>query len=559
MDLTVGGYLGARLRQCGVGHLFGLPGDYSMALLDELLATGLDWVGTTNELGAAYAADGYARRRGFGVVATTFGVGELSALNGVAGAYAESVPLLALTGGPATSAVVAGTPVHHSLLDGDLTRFSRAYAEVTAAAEVLALDTAAEQIDRLLQLALDELLPVHLTVPCDVAVAPVQGAERLARPLVARSSDPESLAEFEEALRHRLSSAQPVALSGRLAVRTGLRGEVRALADAGVPVATLLDAKGLLDEAHPSSLGCYVGALSPDPAVVAPVEDSDCLVVVGAVLSDLVTGMFSAHLKPAVTLGLHEAQVGEVAYPRVELRDAVAALVRVASGAAASSPQLIGGLDQLGVRTGPSARDEPASIEDPDQTGLTQEALWRELAAWLPPGALLVADAGSAYFGAAGVALPAGAELVGQPAWASIGWTIPALLGLAVGGDDRPLVLVVGDGAAQLTVQELSTVLARGFAGTVLLLDNGGYTVERAIRSPEAAYQDIARWDWRALVRALAPGVRVETALVETAGELRQALRSGSAGTPRFLQVVLPRDDTPPLLQGIARGLGAAH
>ncbi|RKS74090.1 indolepyruvate decarboxylase [Motilibacter peucedani] len=532
--LPLAAYLARRLRQLGVDHVFGLPGDFSMGLLDGMLeGTGLEWVGTTNELNAAYAADGYARLRGFGALVTTYGVGELSALNGVAGAYAESVPLVQVTGAPPRGAARGGSLVHHSLVDGDLGHFARAYAEVTAAAEVLEEASAAEQVDRLLTSALRELRPVYLSVPSDLTALPVPAA-RLQQPLARPASDPHALALLGEALRSRLAGGAPVTLlAGHLVRRRGLGQVVRRLADAGVTVATLLGAKGLLDEDHRSSAGTYVGALTADKATRRAVEHAPLLVLAGAVLSDLSTGMFSAELdeSSAVVLGLREARVGDLRVADVDLADSLELLA-----------------------------DLVAPHEEADRP-LDQAGLWATLQSWLPAGTPLLADAGTAYFGAAELALPRGTELVGQPIWASIGYTLPALLGAALADPTRRPVLVIGDGAAQLTVQELATVLQRGLRPVVVLIDNGGYTVERAIRSPQATYHDITDWDWGSLATALGGAHPPLVLPAGTRAELAAALGTAGAtpGRAVLVHAVLPRHDVPALLSAIATGLSASH
>ncbi|RYZ30698.1 MAG: alpha-keto acid decarboxylase family protein, partial [Propionibacteriaceae bacterium] len=170
MAYTVSDHLLDRLHELGADHLFGVPGDYNLGFLDTVLAhPGVAWVGCTNELNAAYAADGYARLAGVGAVLTTYGVGELSALNGVAGAYAENVGVVQITGAPATSLMRAGMDVHHSFADGDWERFARMYREVTCADVFLDAENACDLIDDALRRCRDERLPVHLTLPSDVA------------------------------------------------------------------------------------------------------------------------------------------------------------------------------------------------------------------------------------------------------------------------------------------------------------------------------------------------------------------------------------------------------
>ena len=217
--ISVGQYLAARLVQCGGSHAFGVPGDFTLSLLDELLSVheysgpGLTWIGSCNELNAAYAADGFARvGRTIASVVTTYGVGELSAINGIAGAYAEDVPVISIVGMPATGALGSGALLHHSLLDGDHEHFVRAFREVTAAQTVLTVATAVTEIDRVLTVALTLSKPVYLGVPTDVAIARVSAA-RLAEPIRARGSEPGALAAFERALAQRFAAEVAVTVA----------------------------------------------------------------------------------------------------------------------------------------------------------------------------------------------------------------------------------------------------------------------------------------------------------------------------------------------------------
>ncbi len=178
---------------------------------------------------------------------------------------------------------------------------------------------------------------------------------------------------------------------------------------------------------------------------------------------------------------------------------------------------------------------------------------------WLSASTTVVAEAGTAFYGALDLRLPADSDLLGQPVWSSIGYTLPATLGAGLARPDRRPVLFIGDGSAQLTVAELGTVFARGLTPVVFVLNNGGYTVERAIQSPEAVYQDIVAWNWTELPSALgAPDVTCLT--VRTPAELRDALARASDREAAFLvEVVLPRDDCPRLLTELARGINESN
>ncbi|MCI2238554.1 thiamine pyrophosphate-dependent enzyme [Paenibacillus sp. TRM 82003] len=549
--VTVGAYLARRLAQLGVQHLFGLPGDFNLALLDEVLAAGEQrWVGSTNELNAGYCADGYARlRRGPAAFVTTFGVGELSAVNALAGSFAEDVPVVHVVGMPATRAMADGALLHHSLADGDFGHFARVAAEVTASAVVLRPHGAATAIDQALLTAVSTSKPVYLGVPADVAVARVSAAP-LARPLRVLRSDAQACGEFAQALAEFLDGAPEVTvLAGPRLHRRHLEERMRRIAaQNGVRVATQSASKALLDESHPANLGVYAGEFSHSQETRTRVDSASPLVLAGAVMTDFLTGSFTHGFDPdaAVDLQLDHARIAGDVFHGVHL-DSSLRLLLEALEARRPRPEPL-----------PRRAVAPAAAHEPAEPGgpLTHADLWPLLQDWLAPGTLLVAEAGTSFYGAVELTLPDGCDLLGQPVWSSIGYTLPAALGAVLAAPERETVLVIGDGSAQLTVQELGRLLGEARALTVLLLNNGGYTVERAIRSPEAPYQDITAWDWTALPAALgAPGTSTHRAgtpaeLVEVLGKVR-----ADTGRPALVEVVLPRDDAPESLVRLARSI----
>ncbi|GAA5176488.1 alpha-keto acid decarboxylase family protein [Pseudonocardia eucalypti] len=551
-ETTVGAYLATRLAQLGAHHLFGLPGDYNLNLLDEMLTVdGIRWTGTANELNAAYAADGYARtgRRPAALV-TTYGVGELSALNGIAGSYAEDVPVVHIAGMPSRAAIQAGAPIHHTFLDGDFGRFQRMSREVTAAQAILEPHTAADEIDRVLRVALDTSKPVYLGVPLDVARAAVP-ADALRQPLRSSESEPTAVEEFRAALEARLGRETGICLlAGHRVHRRGLEPVVAGLAALpGVRLATQPGAKAMLDEDHPASLGTYTGATTQSPSTRDAVDQASALVMVGTVQSDFTTGFFTHRYDPAtaVELAIDHARIGRAIYPGVRLEDSLPVLAELVERHAFPDAEAV---TPAGAVAAPAGE-----LDDP----LDHAGLWAELQAWIPPATTVVAEAGTAYYGALDLRLSPESDLLGQPVWGSIGYTLPATLGAALAQPNRRPVLIIGDGSAQLTIQELGTIDAHGIRPVILLLNNNGYTVERLIQSPEAAYQDITPWDWTRIPAALgAP--KVETSTVHTPRELRSALEN--AADPHraaFIEVVLPPLNAPRLLAEIARGLGEAN
>jgi alpha-keto-acid decarboxylase len=548
---TVGDHLVDRLAELGVDRVFGVPGDYSLRLLDHVVAhPQVRWTGCATELGAGYAADGYGRLRGMAALCTTFGVGELSAVNAVAGSYAEHVPVVHVVGAPALARQAEHRPLHHTLGDGAFGHFTAAHADITCARAVLGPGTAVAEIDRVLTEVRDRRLPGYLLVPADVAEL---SAEPAAHPLPppCDSTDPEVLDAFAAAAGRLLEDAgstdRVAVLAGLLVHRFGAADALAGLLAAGpVPHATTPWAKSLLDETAPGFCGTYAGAAGSTERTRAVVEDAAALVLAGVQFTDLNSGLFTQRITRARTieLGPRSASVGSAVFAPLELSAALAALQPLVAS----------------LRPGPlpDTAEPDDQDDDPDDAPLTQAALWRETSAALRAGDVVLADQGTSFYGMAPHRLPAGVTFVGQPLWASIGYTLPALLGAGTAAPGRRGVLLIGDGAAQMTVQELGTVLRERLPALVVVVDNDGYTVERAIHGADQPYNDIPRWDWTALPALFGGGTRARAVRVSTVGALRRAHADAAADPGGFtlVQAVVPRDDVPDLLATLTRALG---
>jgi TPP-dependent 2-oxoacid decarboxylase len=537
-----------RLTALGVDCLFGVPGDFTLTMLDRVEThPDIDWVGCAGELGAAYAADGYARIRGLGVVCTTFGVGELSAINGVAGSFAERVPVIHVVGAPATAVQRAGRPTHHTLGDGDFRHFARMHAEVTGVQASLTLENAVSEIDHVIREVLERRLPGYIVIPADVGLAEVEPAvQPLQRHLDA--TNPRALARFRDAVAPLIREARrPAVLADILVERFGAEAALHELLDTGIPHSTLLWGRRVVDESAAAFVGTYVGAASRE-VVRCTVEESDALIQVGVQFTDLTSGFFSQNLPVQGTIVVDgtTASVDGVTYGPIAMSRALEALTALLRGRVRAMP-------------GPPAERPPALTQPlADEPRLRQASLWATVSAWLRPGDTVLADQGTAFYGMGAHRLPRDVLFIGQPLWASIGFTLPAILGAALAAPQRRPVLLIGDGAAQLTVGELGTLVRNRIPAIVVVVDNDGYTVERAIHGPDASYNDIATWDWVTLATALGVA-RAER--VDTVDGLRAALlgaRSSETGVS-LIAAAVPRDDVPPLLEAVARAAATAN
>ncbi|WP_186373871.1 alpha-keto acid decarboxylase family protein [Yersinia rohdei] len=540
----VADYLLDRLAQIGIRHLFGVPGDFNLYFLDHVISHPvIQWIGCANELNAAYAADGYARVMPASALLTTVGVGELSAINGVAGSYAEYLPVIHIVGTPALRSQQAGELLHHSLGDGDFGHFSRMAKEITCAQASLTPENAAAEIDRLLVAALYQRRPVYLQLPSDVSEAEIathSGSLALCQPMLS----PTSLQAFIDAAREKLQPARRVAvLADFLAERFGARESLnRWLAEVNLPHSTLLLGKGLLDEAHPMFIGTYSGAAS-DSKVKEYIEDADVLITVGVWFVDTITAGFSQHITQdnCIDIQPEQVRIGRKVFSQIPMVAAVQALHKLCK----------------------SLKNEwqpPVITYSPPKTPtynlLDQNAFWYHIQHFLRPNDVVVTDQGTSCFGAATLKLPSGCRFIAQSLWGSIGFSLPAAYGAQLAQPQRRMILLVGDGAAQLTIQELGSMLRDGLNPIIFLLNNHGYTVERVIHGPQQRYNDIAAWNWPQLPSALGLEKPAFTCTVTQVEQLQQVLAQvENIAQLAFIEVVLPPMDTPELLKNVAKSL----
>ncbi|CNI68825.1 indolepyruvate decarboxylase [Yersinia mollaretii] len=540
----VADYLLDRLAQVGIRHLFGVPGDFNLHFLDHVISHPvIKWMGCANELNAAYAADGYARVMPAAALLTTVGVGELSAINGIAGSFAEYLPVVHIVGTPALRSQKAGELLHHSLGDGDFSHFSRMAKEVTCAQASLTAENAAAEIDRLLVAALNQRRPVYLQLPSDVAEADMatnSGTLALSLPLLS----PTSLQAFIDAAREKLQSAHRVALlADFLADRFGARQSLNQwLAEVNLPHSTLLLGKGVLDETHPLFIGTYAGAAS-DASVKEVIENADVLITVGVWYVDTITAGFSQHITQdnCIDVQPEQVRIGSRVFSQIPMVAAVDALHQLCKSLQGEWPQP--------VITPPVRQASQHHL-------LSQQTFWYHIQHFLRPNDIVVTDQGTSSFGAATLNLPSGCTFIAQSLWGSIGFSLPAAYGAQLAQPQRRLILLVGDGAAQLTIQELGSMLRDGLKPIIFLLNNQGYTVERAIHGPDQRYNDIAPWNWTQLPQALTTGKQFMTRKIKETHQLQQVLAQiEGAQLLVFIEVVLPPMDMPDLLLTVAKSI----
>ena len=532
MKEPIGNFLLRRLEEAGVRHIFGVPGDYNLELMQQLEDRGKPaWVGNCNELNASYATDAYARINGIGALIVTHGVGSLSAINGIAGAYSEHVPVILICGSLPLRAIQHGDLMHHTLADREKGDFMRMFAEVTAAQSRITPENAVAEIDRLILTAWRQKLPVYMELPSDISALEIESPERPLK-LEMPPSDQKSLKACTEMILERLKTAKsPAFLLDLDAIRFGVSGQIMELAQRfQMQVATLNCAKGAVPEDSPQFIGTY-GGLASAPATRKAIEESDCLLTVGFRRVETTVGFFSDKL-PASAIHLNSASIdsAEKNYQGVYVAELLQSIIDLSSGMVTKE------------QPGRPLKQPPfVSSDDP----LTQDAYWKAIQNFLRPGDVIVVEDGASSAGMGRLTLPERSTYItGAFVWCSIGYATGALLGAILASPGRRHILLTGEGSLQMTVQELSTVMRHDLKPFIFVINNSGYTVERAVLGKDARYNDVANWRYSELPNVFSRDRKAETYIVQTSNELQKVLDAPHSGMV-FVESVMGKYDAP--------------
>jgi len=532
MKQSIGNFLLRRLQEVGIRHIFGVPGDYSLGLMQQLEDRGGPaWIGNCNELNASYATDAYARINGIGALAVTYGVGALSAINGIAGAYSEHVPVIMICGSLPLRAIQRGDLMHHTLADREKGNFYRMFAEVTAAQARLTPENAVAEIDRLILTAWRRKLPVYLELPSDISYLEIEVPE-LPLKLEMPPSEQESLKACTGMILERLNAAKsPAFLLDLDAIRFGVSEQIMELAERfHMQVATLNCAKGAVPESSPRFVGTYAGIAS-SPATREAIEGSDCLLTVGYRRVETTVGFFTDKLPPsALHLNSTYVDTADKNYQGVYVAELLQSIVDSSSGI---------------ITKKQPARPSKQSAFVPSNDPLTEDAYWKAVQGFLRSGDVIVVEDGASSAGMGRLTLPDDCTYItGAFVWCSIGYATGALLGAILATPGRRHILLTGEGSLQMTVQELSTVMRHDLKPFIFVINNSGYTVERAVLGKDAKYNDVANWRYSELPNVFSRDKKAETYVVQTSNELRKVLDAPHSGMV-FVESVMDKYDAP--------------
>ncbi|MEX2490488.1 MAG: thiamine pyrophosphate-binding protein [Nitrospirales bacterium] len=538
---TIGTLLLDRLYKLGLHHIFGIPGDYVLTLFKLIEESPIRHIGTTREDCAGFAADAYARIHGIGGACVTYCVGGLNVVNAIACAYAERSPVVLISGSPGLSERVNHPFLHHMVRDFSTQR--DVFEKITVASVILDdPHTAERDIDRALKALMQFKRPIYIEIPRDLVLTPVHVVSTEPPKENACQSDPAALKEAVAEVRGILSgSERPVILAGAEIHRFGLQDELTQLVEhMNVPIATTLLGKSVIREDHPLNIGVYGGLVGREE-ILEFVEHADCLLTLGTLLTDVDDAEAHATLLAAgrtVHATADAIAIKHHKYEDVRFEDFIRALV--------TSP-----LPSFPARTLPprdSVRFDPPGPE----AAASLYNVFGYLDGLLNDKTVVIADVGESLFAAADLRVRKSAEFLSPAYYTSMGFSVPAALGAGFADPTlRPLVLV-GDGAFQMTGTELSTCIRYGQAPIIVVLNNRGYGTEREIL--EGPFNDIYEWQYEKVCDLLGGGVGHR---VGTFGELVQALNTAVDDIKQVhvLNVLLDPSDRSTAMKRVAQRL----
>ena len=483
MKVTVADYLVKKLKFLGIKNVFGLPGDYNFNILDAIIKDDeINWVNSTNELNASYSSDGYARINGYGAVVTTYGVGELSAINGIAGSMAENVPVIHIAGVPKTSFIEKNIIVHHNFSNPNYYLFENAYKNVVETTAYLNFENAKKEIDRVFNVFVNEKKPVYIAIPVDVCEFLIDddGFDKIEY----KKSDEKALNETVSEIISLIEKAKnPIIFFDYLCKRYNLKNEIKEFINkTNMKFGTFLMGKGIIDETNPNFTGVNGGNLSS--FVQNEIKKSDLIITAGYLNADLNTGGFSAFEKEIdIEIRKNETIIKGKVYKNVLLQDVILKL----------NEKITKTFEKNNFKQIKKKINEKGKIKVDDILPLIETVL--------DEGDIFTMETGLFSLSGSFLNLKKNVEYLSQTLWGSIGWATPALFGAMMADKKRQHIMFTGEGAHQLTIQEMANFFEYDLKPVIFVLNNNGYTVERVLsKDPNDKFNNITNWNYPKLI-----------------------------------------------------------
>lgn len=525
---TVSDHLIEQLMSRGIDTCFGVPGDYTLNFYNQLSKSKIKLVGTTNELCAGYAADAYARVKGIGLCCATYCVGGFSLVNAIACAFAEKSPVVFISGSPGLKEREQKVLLHHMV--GHFECQHKVFEKITCANTVLRdPDTAGYEIDRVLNACQEYKQPVYIELPRDIVDKAIRYDVYSIGTPKDKKTDIQNLNETIEEVSQWINNAKkPVIWAGVEVARYGMSKKLMKFVETtNIPVATTILGKSVINERSPLSLGVYCESIATEE-LKQYMEESDCVIMLGVMMTDVNTGFLPLkYQKRNIVLATSQSiQVRNHSYEDVKFVDFCENLFK----------------SKIDKRPLTKINSKPDSYFLPaEDKKITVKRLFEKIDSIVDDKMAIISDIGESLFGALDIVVN-DHHFISPAFYTTMGFAVPGALGIKAARPDlRPLV-IVGDGAFQMTGQEFSTLVRTKSNAIIIVLNNKGYGMERIML--DGPFNDIQNWEYDKFPLVVGGGLGHK---VETEEELDQAFKIAlDSNQPNIINVILSQKDHSP-------------
>ncbi len=548
MTITIADYITQSLYRLGIKKIYGVAGDFNLPYLESLENSDIQFIGNCNEYNTSIATDGYARINGIGALVITYGVGDLPALSGVAGAYAEYVPIVVISGVPPLHAITSGSILHHTTADGNYDNILNCMKEFTVAQARITPENAVNEINRVLRTCWQEKRPVYLQLPSDICLCQVDvpdifpDLQQLIKP---------NQSQLHQATKYLIDkinhSQRPLIIIDILAQRHQITPLLELfITKTNIPFILVARSRFMVDETLPSYLGTYLG-LSSQPHLLDYINKADCIIEFGVFINDFDSSHFKNKYRSDEAIkflpyALHHENNHYYNFHWSHL------------------------LNELNKNTEINYFDHQFSIKQPisiktevTDSPLTADYFWPRVADFIQDDDVVIVDSGTSSFTLLKMEISSSITLISQLHWGAIGFCLPAALGVIQASPNKRHLLFVGDGAFQVTAQELSTLLRLKLKPIIFLINNDGYLIERLILGQNSSYNDIMPWKYHQLLDVFADTNSFQTFVIDNQLELDNRLnRLNRLGTPdklTFIELKFDRMDALAAAKSIGKNI----
>ncbi|KAI8087151.1 pyruvate decarboxylase isozyme [Thamnidium elegans] len=545
--ISIGEYILNRIKELCIDTVFGVPGDFNMPLLDLIdYDSELVWCSSANELNASYAADGYSRVRGISALVTSFGLGELSSMNGLAGSYSEMVPVIHIVGTPRTIVSDSSVTQSHAVGNGDYDIFYKMSSMISAASTNVTLVDAIEEIDRVIQTAVINKRPGYIGIPINLIHARVEVPKII--PLQLSSpKNPEELQSvaLKQILKEIKAAKYPIVIVDGCILRHGLEIEVNKFVErSGFPTFSAPMGKGSVNTELANYRGIYCCDEVSLSGIEAEIQKADLLIEIGSIKADFNTGHFSFGPERTKTISLNSriTIIYHAEYPGVGMHELLPLVT-------ASLPT-----EKAQFEYSPRIRPNPI---DASMNEITHNYLWNKVPEYVGPNNIIVGEIGSSEIALFNMECPKNTIFISQILWVSTGYSVSAAVGAAMADRSRKVYLFVSNDAFLVTAQEIEVFIRQGLTPVICLLKNNNYRTEKLVHGPYCMYNNFKMWEYSRSLNFSGGNTNENKATgrkhaivgieakVNTPQEFESAMKKITQQTDKihFLEIVMPRTE----------------